>query len=298
MERELWARLMIAVRDVRRTRSDTAYHTHATATIVRVYLWAVLHDRPVLWACDRRHWDPRTRPVSLPSQSTMSRRLRQRSVQDFLQAMGRRLVGELTPTLWMLKLLDGKPLTVSAHSTDRDATWGRGAGQDARGYKLHLIDSGKPMPETFEVTPLHESEQVVARRLIPQLRPDHDQADGGYLLADAGYDDNTLYQLAAQVRHRFMAPRRKPYTGLGHQTFHPDRLRAIDTLEVAPLADGGFGRGLMSMRTSIERSLGNLASFFAGLHHLPPWVRRLHRVQQYVQAKLLINAARIRVIRA
>ena len=298
MERELWAWLMIAVRDVSRQRWDTAYHTHTTATIVRVYLWAVLHDRPVVWACEPRHWDRLTRPKKLPSQSTMSRRLRHPSVQSFLEAIGRRLVGELQPTLWMFKLLDGKPLTVAAHSTDRDATWGRGAGQQARGYKLHLIVGGKPMPDTFEVTSLNQSEQTVARRMIPQLRRGQDDDHGGYLVADAGYDDDSLYRLATQTNHRFVAPRRKPGTGLAHKTFHPDRLRAIETLEVAPLADGAFGRGLMNLRTGIERSLGNLASFFAGLHHLSPWVRRLHRVRLYVHAKLLINAARIRVIRA
>ena len=295
MERELWAWLMIAIQDVSRRRWDTAYHTHTTATIVRVYLWAVLHDRPTVWACDRRHWDAHCRPATLPSQSTMSRRLRQPEVQAFLDAVGRRLVGQLTPAFCLLKLIDGKPLPVAAHSKDRDATWGRGAGQNARGYKLHLICSGQPMPNLFEVTPLNVSEQSVARRMIPQLTSDE---DGGYLVGDAGYDDNALYELAARANHRFVAPRRRPGTGLGKKAFHPDRLRAIETLEVAPLAGGGFGAGLMRLRTQIERTLGHLAGFFAGLHHLPPWVRGLLRVRTYVHAKLLINAARIRVIRA
>lgn len=56
MEHELWAWIMRAIRDVRRSSRDTAYHTHRTDLIVRVYLWAVLHDRPTAWACDRRAW--------------------------------------------------------------------------------------------------------------------------------------------------------------------------------------------------------------------------------------------------
>lgn len=292
MERELWAWLMKALRDVGRSRRDTAYHTHATRLIVRTYLWATLHDRPVVWACDRRHWDRRTRPARLPSQSTMSRRLRTDAVREFLEALGRRLSGQLAPTLWLLKLIDGKPLTVPAHSKDRDATWGRGAGQKARGYKLHLIYSGKPMPERFAVHPLNVAESRVARQLIPDL------TGTGYLVADAGYDDARLYELAAGCEHRFLAPRRKPNTGLAHKTHPPDRLRAIDTLELAPRVGHRFGEHLQKLRGRIETAFGNLAAFAAGLHHLPPWVRRLHRVRLYVHAKLLINAARIRCIRA
>ena len=137
MEHELWDRLMRAIQDVSRSRRDSAYHTHATALIVRTYLWAVLHHRPTSWACDRRHWDDRRRPATLPSQSTMSRRLRTDAVRSFMDAMGRRLRGDRAWTL--LKLIDGKPLTVAKHSADPDARWGWGAGTRARGYKLHAV---------------------------------------------------------------------------------------------------------------------------------------------------------------
>jgi hypothetical protein len=298
MEREIWAWLMVAVRDVSRKQWDTSYHTHTTMLIIKVYLWSVLHDRPVVWACDRRHGDRVTKPKHLPSQSTMSRRLREDNIQHFLESLGRRLNGNVAPTMSLVKLIDGKALSVAAHSKDPDAKWGRGSGQMAKGYKLHYIDSGKPMPERFEITPLNVSEQVVARRLIDQPARDDAASQQGYLVADAGYDDDQLYQLAAKNGCRLIAPRRKPCTGLGHKTHHPDRLRAIETLEVAPLAGGSFGAGMMKLRTQIERTFGNMASFFAGLHHLPPWVRRQHRVQTYVHAKLLINAARIRIIHA
>lgn len=292
MERELWTWLMRAMQDVSRSRRDSAYHTHSTALIVRVYLWAVLHDRPTCWACQRGCWEACHRPKQLPSQPTMSRRLRTDAVQAFLAALGRRLAGEMLPSLFLLKLLDGKPLPIPAHSRDRDATWGRGAGQRARGYKLHAIHGGRAMPEAFAVHPLGVAESRVAHdELIPQL------TGVGYLVADANYDDGRLYRRAAEREHRFLAPRRRPHTGLAKKRHHVDRLRALQLLEAGPCVGNDFGWHLLRLRRQIETSFGNLACFFAGLHHLPPWVRRLHRVRTYVQAKLLINAARIRSIR-
>lgn len=76
MEHEAWSILRVALRDASRSRSDSNHHTYCTALIVRVYLWAALHDRPVSWACRPSAWDDRTRPKALPNQSTMSRRLR------------------------------------------------------------------------------------------------------------------------------------------------------------------------------------------------------------------------------
>ncbi len=289
MERELWALLMRALRDVSRGQHDTAYHRHATALIVRVYLWSVLHDRPIVWACDRRHWTPPTRPQTLPSQSTMSRRLRTEAVQQFLQRLGRRLAGRLAPAWFLLKLMDGKPIAVAAHSQDPDATWGRGARQPVRGYKLHAIIDGSAMPCAFEVQPLHVGEKDVARRMIPRLR------GAGYLVADANYEANDLHELSARQTHRLICPRRQPGAGLGHRVHSVERLSCIALLEAGPRVGNRFGRHLLHLRRQIETSFGNLTSFGAGLTHLPPWVRRLGRVRRYVHAKLLINAARIRL---
>src|SRR5438874_1236892 len=44
--------------------------------LVAVMLWAALHDRPVSWACQQRHWSTTTlKPRRLPSPATMSRRI-------------------------------------------------------------------------------------------------------------------------------------------------------------------------------------------------------------------------------
>lgn len=291
MERELWDRLMRAIQDVRRSHSDSAYHTHATALVVRVYLWAVVHHRPTSWACDRRHWDDRRRPEALPSQSTMSRRLRTDAVAGFMDALGRRLRGHGDAAWTLLKLIDGKPLTVAHHSADPDAAFGRGAGGTAKGYKLHAVHDGSAMPAAWEVQPLNVGEKDVARRMIPTLE------GVGYLVGDANYDASELFDLATGHGHRFIAPRRRPRTGLGHHYQSPQRLRCIDLLEADPTrhARRSFGAHLLRCRKWIEGRFGHLVN---RLTCLPMWVRRKHRVQRYVHAHLLIAAARLRVIHA
>jgi hypothetical protein len=59
------------------------------------------------------------------------------------------------------------------------------------------------------------------------------------------------------------------------------------------LAGGGW-RTFHAERTEIERRFGNWTSFGSDLAPQPSWVRRQHRVRLWVQAKLLINADRIR----
>jgi hypothetical protein len=93
-----------------------------------------------------------------------------------------------------------------------------------------------------------------------------------------------------------VCPRAKPGTGLGHHYQSPDRVRAIDMLE-PPARVNGFGPSLYRLRTDIERAFAQLACFGGGLATLPPWVRRIGRVRRWVTAKLLINAARIRIQR-
>jgi hypothetical protein len=58
-----------------------------------------------------------------------------------------------------------------------------------------------------------------------------------------------------------------------------------------------FGPSLYARRTDIERDFSGLTCPGGGLAALPPWVRRIWRVRPWVTAKLLINAARIRLNR-
>jgi hypothetical protein len=285
MELELWADLSQAICDVQRHAASRPRDTHSTALIVRVHLWAALHDRPISWSCQARNWTRQTLPEPLPDQSTMSRRTRRDDFESFLQLMHTRLNGKATPGL--VKIIDGKPLELPGHTTDRDAKWGRGVRRMAAGYKLHAICSGNPLPDAFAITPLNVCEKQMAARLIRRVK------GTGYCLGDGHYDASWLYDVCAHQGHQLLSPRAKPGTGIGHHYQSPLRLRAIDLLE-PPGAINPFGPSLYAMRTDIERDFAHLSSFGGGLAALPAWVRRIWRVRNWVWAKLLINASRIR----
>ena len=288
MELERWAELSAAVSAVAAGWERRPKDTHCTALIVRVYLWAALFDRPVRWACKAANWKPSTRPAQLPDQSTMSRRTRRGDFMAFLERVGRRLNGKAVPGL--VKAVDGKALELPNHSTDRDATWSRGVGRTSLGYKIHAIRSGNPMPDAFAITTLNVCEKRMAARMIGRV------AGGGYLLGDAHFDASWLFDYCNHHGHQLVCPRAKPGTGVGHHYVSPHRRRAIDLLE-APAAVNPFGAGLYAARTDIERDFSQLACFGGGLATLPPWVRRIWRVRNWVMSKLLINAARIRINR-
>jgi hypothetical protein len=292
MERERWLELCNAIRQVEAGWHDAARLVHRTATIVTVYLYAVWRDRSISFACVAANWDKSLCPPRrLPDQSTLSRRMRTAAFETFLAAVGRRLAGK--PSSRLIKRLDGKPLAIAAHSSDGDATWGRGAGQDCRGYKLHALWADRAMPEQWAVTPLNIDERVVARRLIKRLG---EQRGGGYVLADGLYEGDPLHRICAAANHQLVANRRRPGCGIGHHPVSAQRKRGIDLLE-PPAKINDFGPSLHRQRDQIDRDFGNLTSFGGGLGPLPSWVRRIWRVRAWVHGKLLINAARIRVRR-
>ncbi len=78
MELELWTELSQAICDVQWKFKFNPRDIHRTALIVRVHLWATLHDRPTVWGCDHKNWTRKTCPEKLPDQSTMSRRMQTR----------------------------------------------------------------------------------------------------------------------------------------------------------------------------------------------------------------------------
>jgi hypothetical protein len=280
MERELWPLLFqyikLTAKDVRQK-----YVQMQPWIIVATMLWAALHDRPVKWACNAKHWTTtRLRPQRIPSPATMSRRVDDVSTGIFWNALEKRLRGSGHPAL--LSFLDGKPLPIGGNSKDPDAHWGRGAGGLAKGYKLHAVWSTGVLPEAWEITPLNTGEKAVAYRLIGQLRY------GGYLLGDGEYDASYLYDRAFAKGYQLVAPFRKAKNpGCGKHYQSPHRLHSIDLMQHA------FGQSLYQTRTQIERSFGNATSFGGGLGPLPAWVRGLERVRTWVWAKLLINAVRI-----
>jgi IS5 family transposase len=281
MERELWKIVSSAITAVDRGLRKGRY-VHSAGRVVRVYLWAVLNDRPVSWACRRENWPGAKPPETLPHQSRMSRRLRQRDTQEFLGQVFHRLM-PCGPEL--LKMIDGKPLPISRHSQDPDATFGRGAGGLDKGYKLHAIYGQSGRVLAWQVHPMNVDERKAAAELLGELD------DEGYLLADSNYDSNVLYTHSHEHGQQLVAARRYgAERKLGHHAHSPQRLRSIDLLE----GPGQFGRTLYKQRRQIETRFGNLCSFGAGLVCLPPWVRTLPRVRSFVTAKLIIRAARDR----
>lgn len=288
MELERWAELSAAVSAIAIGWARRPRDRHPTALIVRVHLWAALFDRPISWACEPGNWKPSTRPAALPDQSTMSRRTRRKDFMAFLERVGERLNGKAKPG--PVKVVDGKPLELPNHTSDRDATWSRGVSRTSVGYKIHAICSGNPMPDAFAITTLNVCEKQMASRMISRVK------GFGYLLGDAHYDASWLFDYCNHHDHQLVCPRAKPGAGLGHHRVSPHRRRAVDMLET-PAGVNRFGPQLYAQRTDVEREFSGLVCFGGGLGQLPTWVRRIWRVRNWVMSKLLINAARIRINR-
>jgi len=249
--------------------------------ILAVYFWAVIHDRPVSWACDRAHWPRELMRHAPPSQPTMSRRLRTASVEQLMASLESHLLAISTIKLLWVKVIDAKALPVGGPSKDPDAQWGRGACSVQHGYKFHAVWGFGPLPIAWGLAPLNVSEQRLAKDLIADLPGE------GYLLGDSQFDSNVLYDAAAKVGYQLVAARQRPGTGLGHRRHSPHRLRSMELLRRP------FGKALYQLRAHIEHYFAGLTTFVGGLGPLPFWVRRFNRVRMWVQAKLLLNAVRI-----
>ncbi len=277
MEREVWLWIVTFVGRVTSPKMSRRF-TFADGEILRVYLWSILHDRPVSWACRAAHWPPALRPPHLPTPSTMSRRLRRPSFAALLAATHRRL--RQGARRGLLHIVDGKPLPIGNHSHDPDAGYGRAAGGKAKGYKLHVIAGRNLDIRAWRVRPMQVSEPKVAIEMVRSIRL------AGYLLGDRLFDDNPLHEVCRRRGVQLVAARRYgPHHALGHIRHSPARRRCVELLEHSQT---GFGPQLLAQRKAIERLFGVLVSAPYGLHALPPWVRRQPCVERYVSAKLLI----------
>jgi hypothetical protein len=296
MEDELWELLYRLAEQEASKRPRQKWVKYTDAWVLGVFLWAVLHDRPVRWACDPDNW-PEDQWRDLPSEPRMSERLRTLSVLQLLAMLLERLAALAPPPQTLVRAVDGKPLPVGGHSKDRDADWGRAAGGAwEKGYKMFDVWSEGVVPDVWTLGSMNEPEPEVARQeLVPTLAA---AGCGGYLLGDALFDSNPLHEGCSSRGIQLVAPRKKPGTGLGHVKggHSPARLRSIALLESPAPGDlagrAPFARQLYAMRADIERRLGNLCSFGGGLAPLPAWVRRPHRVARWVAAKLVINGLR------
>jgi hypothetical protein len=156
---------------------------------------------------------------------------------------------------------------------------GQVPGGYARGYKVHLLVDSLGNIEAFDVTGLHAGEPTVMRRLLQ-----NHNLSGVLVRGDSNYDSNPLYRQVARRGGRLIAPRKKPFTGIGHHPQHPDRLRAIAELEQSEPALREHRR----IRAGVERRIGHLTNLTCGLWALPNFIRRHRRVKRWVSAKILL----------
>ena len=283
MERQLWKKIVKLMEGIGKLHGNGMF-TFSDAVIVKTWLWAVIHDRPVSWACQRCNWPICERKWQLPSESTMSRRLRSKGVKRLLEQIEKLALksGQTQSLIWAV---DGKPLPISGHSQDRQAGYGRAVGGKAKGYKIHAIVGQNGCIPHWRLAPMNKDERVMARRMLTQTKIQ------GYLLADSNYDSNKLHQQCDDHRNlQLVSPRRcGPGRGLGHRKHAAGRLRSMEILEHHT---PDFGNQLFALRRAIERYFGNLTNWSAGLTHLPPWVRTYKRVHRWVQTKIIINAVK------
>ncbi len=272
MENELWKKVYQLVTNVAKGKT-LKRATYSHADIVLTYLWAVLHDRPIYWACKKSNWPIYYRRKPLPNPSTMTRRLRTRVIQTLLQEIEHVLVNMFPRST--CRWIDGKPLPIGGCSKDKQSAFGFGASCIAKGYKLYAVADKNQGFVCWMVRPMNQNEPKVAADLIPQLDR------GGYLVGDTAYDSNNLYEIASKRSIQLVADRR-PGKALGHRRHSLYRLRSRELLRRP------FGQSLITGRKSIERMFGNLVIFPGGLKPLPHWVRTLFRVEMWVRAKMIL----------
>lgn len=282
MEHQLWLSIIAVVAELCK-RPKPAVFDFSDGDIVKVYYWAVIHDRPTAWACDTRHWPSWCRRQALPSEATMSRRLRGASVRTLLNALEQRIVAPKQPGLyWMI---DGKPLMISGCSKDRQAGYGRAASGKAKGYKIHAICDPQGAIAVWRLAPMNKDERVIAKRLVGSA------VIQGYLVGDSNYDSNPLHAVCGQRQQwplQLVTRRRnKEKRGPGAHKQTAGRLRSLELLE-NPFPQ--FGRRLLRDRGEIERHFAHATNWGGGLSCLPAWVRTHQRVHRWVQAKLVLAA--------
>lgn len=287
MEHQLWKAIVAVLAQLGKPRFDP-HEDFTDHDLVKVFYWSVVHDRPVCWAVQRRHWPPHLRRgLKLPSNATMSRRLRAAPVRELLARLEARVIAPERPGLyWMI---DGKPLPIGGCSKDRQAGYGRSAGGKAKGYKVHALLGADGSVAAWRLAPMNKDERVMAARLLKGAPPVQ-----GYLVADGNYDSNPLHEVCEALGELQLVTRRRygPGHGTGHRKQSAGRRRSIELLENP---EPRFGEALLAQRSEIERQFGNLTNWGGGLTCLPPWVRTYRRVHRWVQAKLVLTALKRRL---
>lgn len=282
MEMEFYRRIVALVGRLE-SRRLTRNQVFSDGAIVVTWFWAVIHDRPVSWACQKQNWPTHLRRHTRPSSTTMSRRMKSSGVRALLERIEHHVLRPAGLNLvWMV---DGKPLVIGGCSKDRQAGYGRAAGGKAKGYKLHAIFGPGFRVVSWRIAPMNVDERVMARRMLRTVSAQ------GYVLADSNYDSNRLHEVCdSNGELQLLCPRRYGAgRGMGHRNQTDGRLRSKDLLE----GPSDFGRALLVHRFEIEQRFGHLTNWGGGLTCLPAWARTHYRVHRWVQAKLVLTALKL-----
>ncbi|MBA2434517.1 MAG: transposase [Chthoniobacterales bacterium] len=251
--------------------------TYSDAIIVFIDVFASLCQQSHHWACDKRNWPPWTRRLKFPSYSQFKKRFNDPHAGQLIDEINQEFCDQLPHS--HEKFCDGKALVIGGFSKDPDARRGKVPAGWAKGYKMHAIVDSCGAIDAFEVTDLACGESTIARRLIKHL-----DLTNVLLRGDSNYDSNLLYRDVADRDGRLRAPRKKPFTRLGHRTHHPHRLQAITLLEASEQAMNEHERH----RIRVEQSFAHLTNMPFGLFALPNFVRRRHRVRQWIRTKIML----------
>jgi hypothetical protein len=249
---------------------------HSDGDILRVSLWAILHDRPMSWACREENWPTKLRPSRLPDDSTVSRRWQRPELQhkaSLLHELGVRRFGENS----RYAIVDGRPLPVGGCTKDPDARPGRSAGGMGIGYKMHALVSLRHVILSYEIRPMNEAEPTVALQLIEGMPEAITR-----VLGDGVYDSMNLHRRVASVGKKLYAPIRQGRVGRRQQ---PRRLQLLRLWRRA------IGRKLEKARDEVERTFGQESNVAFGFKGLPAWARRSRRVDRWMWGKNLLHNA-------
>ena len=278
-----WKVLYSTIKQVHKSIPRTGRRTlYPAALIVALYFWSVLHDRPLCWATQRKHYTSLFRPRRLPSRSQFCRRIRTPRGEALVAAVQQRRAQSTAATPFMF--WDGRAFPVGPDTTDPDARAGRRSGGFARGYKLHALVTEDGRFPQIRVTALNVCAKRMARELVAQATL------GGVVLADGNYDDKRLYDAVSQRGALLFTP-------LPRNAGQGQHYQAWSRLLAARLwADGT--PPFYERRRAVERYFGQFSGFGGGLAPLPAWVRTLPRVRRWITAKVAIYQARLVARRA
>jgi hypothetical protein len=134
MEQAHWTFLRRVFGQACREQEKLRRAQYSDLLILKLYFWAVFHDRPMTWvlssACYYTRFFPRRK---FPSISQLNRRIASDRFQGLLRRVHELLSQSDKPVSALF--IDGKPLPVGVRSGDREAH----AGPCGPGYKLHAI---------------------------------------------------------------------------------------------------------------------------------------------------------------